>query len=124
MEYEAPNLATSGENPDLKELSSKLFKHKFLFNPTRFLILSYLDCYSIFTTSEMRKLLDLSWGSFNDHLNALLKKDLIETREEFIENGSNSSRPKRVISISPNGRALLREFKKLFDEILYLSAIV
>jgi DNA-binding MarR family transcriptional regulator len=67
------------------EVPKELLDYKFLLNPIRLSIVKVLDTYFRYPAAELRKLLHIPWGTFNDHVEALSKKGYIETKKEFID---------------------------------------
>ena len=76
-----------------------LLRFKFLLNPIRLLILNILNENSCHSTSDLRKLMDIPWGTFTDHTKALEKKNYVEIKQEFVDDS-----PTKTICITRSGR--------------------
>lgn len=83
----------------ISELTTQLFQHSFLLNPIRLVIVRILHDNDQVTSSELRKIMNISWGKFTSHIDALVEKGYISSSQQFI-NGS----PKRVFCIELIGR--------------------
>ncbi|MHA2250895.1 MAG: transcriptional regulator [Candidatus Kariarchaeaceae archaeon] len=95
-------------NPQISEIDVKtLLNFKFLFNPIRLMILKVINNHFCFSTSELRKILQIPWGTFNDHLKALIKRNYIEIGQEFINHS-----PVKIVNITYEGR---REYQSLIN---------
>ncbi|MCH8907336.1 MAG: helix-turn-helix transcriptional regulator [Candidatus Heimdallarchaeota archaeon] len=108
---------TISHNFELFNISSDknraLSSMKFIMNPIRLLILNYISRGFGFTTSELRKILDIPWATFNDHLKALTKKALIELRSEFV-----NEKPAKIVTITYSGLSQLQSLGKLLSEVI------
>jgi DNA-binding MarR family transcriptional regulator len=95
-------------NTTISELTSQLFRHSFLLNPIRLVITRILHEKDQVTSSELRKVMNISWGKFTSHIDALIEKGYISSSQQFI-NGS----PKRVFCIEPIGRNAFLALKQV-----------
>jgi len=91
----------------------ELLKMKFIMNPIRLLILNYISKGFGFTTSELRKTLDIPWATFNDHLKALTKKSLIQLQNEFV-----NDKPAKIVTITYTGLSELQCLSKILNEVI------
>lgn len=87
------------------QLSLKLLPLKFILNPVRLFVIRILNSYFRYPASELRKMLNIPWGTFNDHLEALKKRGLIESQREF-----DNHCPRNIIYLTSNGAS---EYSKL-----------
>ncbi|MHA2090634.1 MAG: transcriptional regulator [Candidatus Kariarchaeaceae archaeon] len=92
------------------DIYKQLMNLKFYLNPVRLLILKVLDQNYFFTASSLRKTLKIPWGTFNDHIKALRKKELIDITDQFIDDS-----PSKTIFITNNGR---RNYKRLIKTLI------
>ncbi|MHA2030408.1 MAG: transcriptional regulator, partial [Candidatus Kariarchaeaceae archaeon] len=86
------------EEPDYLELPKELLTYKFLLNPIRLSIVKVLNKYFRYPAADLRKLLVIPWGTFNDHVTALSKKGFIELKREFLEEN-----PRNILYITSSG---------------------
>jgi parallel beta-helix repeat protein len=93
-------------------IPQELYRFKFLLNPIRLAIIKILDDYSSFTSAKLRKMLNISWGKYTTHLDALIKEGFVVSVDEFVE-GS----PARVVYIEPKGRNLFLELQSVFRKL-------
>ena len=97
----------------ISELTTQLFQYSFLLNPIRLVIIKILHDGDQVTSSELRKIMNISWGKFTSHIDALVEKGYISSFQHFI-NGS----PKRVFCIEPIGRRAFLALKYISCNLL------
>ncbi|OLS20053.1 MAG: hypothetical protein HeimC2_39080 [Candidatus Heimdallarchaeota archaeon LC_2] len=86
-----------------------IFDFKFLLHPVRLALMKILVENPIPTASELKLRLNLSWGEFTNHLNALEKKGLISLKNQFIDGMT-----KRVVQIESEG---ISQYEKLIETL-------
>ena len=69
-------------------------------------------------SSEIRKMLVVSWGSYTTHLYVLMSLGMIEYRTEIINFG-----PKKTLVLTNKGFAFLKRFRGVMFEILDLHEL-
>ncbi|MHA2029556.1 MAG: transcriptional regulator [Candidatus Kariarchaeaceae archaeon] len=96
------------DNTSISELTTQLFRYSFLLNPIRLVIIRILHDNDQVTSSELRKIMNISWGKFTSHIDTLIERGYINSSQHFI-NGS----PKRVFYIEPIGRSAFLALKHI-----------
>ena len=108
------NLTSESFQSDLiggfTQISDRIFNTKFMLNPIRLLIMSYLNRHYCYSISELRKLMKIAWGTLNDHIKALSKKGFVEVKQEFVASDDDDSfRPTKTLTITEVGRSRSEE---------------
>ena len=117
------NLTSESFQSDLiggfTQISDRIFNTKFMLNPIRLLIMSYLNRHYCYSISELRKLMKIAWGTLNDHIKALSKKGFVEVKQEFVASDDDDSfRPTKTLTITEVGRSEYIEFQRIMNELL------
>ncbi|MHA2171482.1 MAG: transcriptional regulator [Candidatus Kariarchaeaceae archaeon] len=100
--------ASPQDYASISELTTQLFRYSFLLNPIRLVIIRILYDNDQVTSSELRKIMNISWGKFTSHIDILIERGYINSSQHFI-NGS----PKRVFFIEPIGRSAFLALKHI-----------
>ncbi|MFV2014340.1 MAG: transcriptional regulator, partial [Candidatus Heimdallarchaeota archaeon] len=73
-------------SPELySKIPLELHDFKFLLNPSRLAIIKVLHDYTQITSSELRNILEISWGVLRQNLQALEKNNYIEIEHKFVD---------------------------------------
>ncbi|MHA2252776.1 MAG: transcriptional regulator [Candidatus Kariarchaeaceae archaeon] len=89
-----------------------LLQYSFILNPIRLLIIKILNDHDKIVSSELRKMLGISWGKFTTHIDALSEKAYLSCSQIFID-GS----PKRVFFIEARGRDVFYKLQKIASKL-------
>ncbi len=94
---------------DDEHIPAKLRKFGIILHPTRLSIMLILSRHLKLNAAELRKLLDVPWGTFDTHVRKLAEEGLISLGKEFSQ-GS----PRIVLLLEPTGERLIHEFLKVW----------
>ena len=76
------------KDPYYKELiPSELLTHRYLMHPIRLSIMKLLNKEDKMKSLEIKKILDISWGDYSNHIRSLQEKGFVELVDEFNEDG-------------------------------------
>lgn len=96
------------------EISPELLKFKFLMNPVRLGVIGLLFKYSDYQQSDIRKALDISWGQFSSHVNALENEGYISSTNQFTD-----SKNVKILFLTERGRIEFRELRRILKSIVH-----
>ncbi len=91
----------------------QLLAYSFILNPIRLAILKILYDYNTYISSDMRKNLKVSWGSFSSHVKSLIDEGLIASNDEFVE-----SKSLKVLYMEDKGRQSFTRLKSLLQVVV------
>ncbi|MDH5401979.1 MAG: MarR family winged helix-turn-helix transcriptional regulator [Candidatus Heimdallarchaeota archaeon] len=91
----------------------ELIKHSFLLNPIRLGIIKILYDYQRHPSSEIRKMLGVTWGKFTSQVQALEKKGFLSTEEDFIDGNT-----RKMLYLEAHGH---QKFKNLADILVNIN---
>ena len=86
------------EDIESVEFQKELLSHKFLLHPVRLSIIKILHTYFRYPASELKHILQIPWGTFNDHIVALKKHGLIDIQKEFLTDTAQN-----ILYLTPQG---------------------
>ncbi|MCH8905825.1 MAG: tetratricopeptide repeat protein [Candidatus Heimdallarchaeota archaeon] len=101
------------DDTEYLEVPTELLSYKFLLNPVRLSIVKILNSYYRYPAAELRKLLGIPWGTFNDHLEALSKKGFIESQKEFIK-----ETPRNILYLTSAGESEYSSLKSILRSVI------
>ena len=91
----------------------QLLAHSFILNPIRLAILKILYDYNMYISSDMRKNLKVSWGSFTAHVKSLIDEGMIVSNDEFVD-----SKSLKVLYLEDKGRQSFSRLKSLLQVVV------
>lgn len=91
----------------------QLLAHSFILNPIRLAILKILYDYNTYISSDMRKNLNVSWGSFTSHVKSLVDEGMIASNDEFVDTKSL-----KVLYLEDKGRQSFSRLKSLLQVVV------
>ena len=103
-----------------KMVPQELLKYRYLMHPTRLSIMKLLNHQTKMRSTEIKHLLNISWGEFSTHTKSLQDKGFIEMIDEFNEDGHVV----QTVYIRPKGTTEFLELLTLLQQfVTYMSPV-
>ncbi len=97
---------------DETDLPSFTDADKFIHEPSRLLILSYLYLVESLDYTYIKNQLNMTFGNLSSHMNKLEAKEYIIVEKKFV-----GKRPITMLKLSETGKSALEEYRKKFKAI-------
>jgi DNA-binding MarR family transcriptional regulator len=102
-------------NKDLQDMLPKdLIKFRYLLHPIRLTMTKLLYLEQTMSSTEIKHVLDISWGEYKTHMNSLESKGYVEVLEDFDQDGFLT----QIVILTDEGRKEYEEVRLLLKDFV------
>ena len=103
-----------------KNLPIDLIKYRFIMHPVRLTMLKLLYLENNLSSTEIKHLLDISWGVYGTHIKSLKERGFIITEEIFDDAGALTN----IVRLTELGQSEYEDLLKLLREFIDHDSVI